>query len=86
MAFKGEIYSIRSKILCYNRYCTLITYGVILTHEDDKDMGIKVNGLQNTCSTISRALRRKAHKKTLIRLYKIMSEVTIPSGLEYWVP
>lgn len=88
MAFKGK-YPVRCKIVVNDKIIEQVSNFVYLgcdvSYDRPKDLRNKVNRFQAICGTISRTLRRKARKETMLKFYKVLAIPTLVYGSEVWV-
>jgi hypothetical protein len=88
MAFKGKL-NIRSKIVLENTTLEQVqqfnNLGCETSFIQERDVNNKIQKLQMVCGTISRTLKNKTCKDTLMKFYKTMAVPILSYGSESWV-
>jgi hypothetical protein len=88
MAFKGKL-NIHSKIILGNITLEQVQQfnylGCETSFIQKRDVNNKIQKFHMVCSTVSRTLKNKTHKDTLMKCYKTMAVPILPYGSESWV-
>jgi hypothetical protein len=88
MAFKGKL-NARSKIVFENTTSEQVQkfnyLGCETSFIQERDVNNKIQKFQMVCGTISRTLKNKTRKGTLMKFYKTMAVPILSYGSESWV-
>lgn len=87
MAFKGT-QSVRSKIVLDIKIIEQVSecdyLGCKPSYKNEEDINGKINKFNQITGTLQRALKLKARKQSIIKLYKSMAVPTLTFGSETW--
>jgi hypothetical protein len=84
MTFKSKL-NVRSKIVLENTTLEQVQQfnylGCEASFIQERDVNNKIQKFQMVCGTISRTLKNKTHKDTLMKFYKTMAVPVLSYGL-----